>query len=128
MEWLFGRKKTPAEILKESQRAIKKSMRELDRERKTLENQEKTVVADIKKSAAAGQNAVMRIQAKDLVRTQPSEKDDSDAEPAADGVHDYSEHEINQHNGKLAEECHQGNGPDEQVDELAADAINHARV
>jgi len=48
--------------------------RELDRERKTLENQEKTVVADIKKSAAAGQNAVMRIQAKDLVRTRSQVK------------------------------------------------------
>eukprot|EP00039_Didymoeca_costata_P013437 m.203975 g.203975 ORF g.203975 m.203975 type:complete len:211 (+) comp15769_c0_seq1:159-791(+) len=69
MEWLFGRKKTPAEMLRESQRALKKSMRELDRERVALERQEKKVIDDIKKSAKAGQNAVMRIQAKDLVRT-----------------------------------------------------------
>lgn len=27
MEWLFGRKKTPAEMLKEHQRALKKAMR-----------------------------------------------------------------------------------------------------
>ena len=27
MEWLFGRKKTPAEMLRESQRALKKAMR-----------------------------------------------------------------------------------------------------
>merc|ERR1719473_2463405 len=69
MEWLFGRKKTPAEMLRESQRALKKAMRELDRERASLEKQEKKVTMDIRASAKAGQNAVMRIQAKDLVRT-----------------------------------------------------------
>merc|ERR1719473_527689 len=69
MEWLFGRKKTPAEMLRESQRALKKAMRELDRERASLEKQEKKVIIDIRASAKAGQNAVMRIQAKDLVRT-----------------------------------------------------------
>merc|ERR1719473_391825 len=69
MEWLFGRKKTPAEMLRESQRALKKAMRELDRERASLEKQEKKVIIDIRASAKAGQNAVMRIQARDLVRT-----------------------------------------------------------
>lgn len=69
MEWLFGRKKTPAEMMRESQRALKKAMRELDRERASLEKQEKKVTMDIKASAKQGQNSVMRIQAKDLVRT-----------------------------------------------------------
>lgn len=69
MEWLFGRKKTPAEMLRESQRSLKKAMREMDRERSSLEKQEKKVIIDIKASAKAGQNEVTRIQAKDLVRT-----------------------------------------------------------
>eukprot|EP00041_Stephanoeca_diplocostata_P019564 m.424063 g.424063 ORF g.424063 m.424063 type:complete len:210 (+) comp21337_c0_seq1:213-842(+) len=69
MEWLFGRKKTPAEMLREHQRALKKAMRELDREKGALEKQETKLKADIKKSAQAGQMEVTKIQAKDLVRT-----------------------------------------------------------
>jgi charged multivesicular body protein 2A len=60
---------TPAERLRKHQRALEKTQRELDRERVKLENQEKKLVADIKKSAKAGQMGPLRIQAKDLVRT-----------------------------------------------------------
>eukprot|EP00051_Salpingoeca_urceolata_P018962 m.271043 g.271043 ORF g.271043 m.271043 type:complete len:219 (-) comp19318_c1_seq1:132-788(-) len=69
MEWLFGHKKTPEEILKEHQRSLRRVIRELDRERSKLEQQEKRVVIDIKSSAKAGQMAAAKIQAKDLVRT-----------------------------------------------------------
>lgn len=31
MEFLFGRRKTPAEMLRQNQRALNKAMRELDR-------------------------------------------------------------------------------------------------
>jgi charged multivesicular body protein 2A len=55
MEFLFGTRKTPAEILKQNQRALNKAQRDLDRERTKLEAQEKKLIADIKKSAKAGQ-------------------------------------------------------------------------
>lgn len=60
---------TPAERLRKHQRALEKTQRELDRERVKLENQAKKLEADIKKSAKAGQMNVVKIQAKDLVRT-----------------------------------------------------------
>lgn len=55
MEWLFGRKKTPQEMLRQNQRALNKAMRDLDRERQRMEQQEKKVIADIKKMAKQGQ-------------------------------------------------------------------------
>jgi charged multivesicular body protein 2A len=41
--------------LRQHQRSLAKAQRELDRERTKLEAQEKQLVADIKKSAKAGQ-------------------------------------------------------------------------
>ena len=55
LEWLFGKRKTPQELLRQNQRALTKAMRELDRERTRMEQQEKKVIADIKKMAKAGQ-------------------------------------------------------------------------
>lgn len=69
MEWAFGKRMTPAERLRKHQRALEKTQRELDRERAKLENQAKKLENDIKKSAKAGQMNVVKIQAKDLVRT-----------------------------------------------------------
>jgi len=46
---------TPAERLRQHQRALAKAQRELDRERTKLEASEKKLVADIKKSAKSGQ-------------------------------------------------------------------------
>ena len=46
---------TPAERLRQHQRALAKAQRELDRERTKLEQQEKKLVADIKRSAKSGQ-------------------------------------------------------------------------
>ncbi|OWF37665.1 charged multivesicular body protein 2a-like [Mizuhopecten yessoensis] len=69
LEWLFGRKKTPEEMLRQNQRALNKAMRDLDRERAKMEQQEKKVIADIKKMAKAGQMDAVKIMAKDLVRT-----------------------------------------------------------
>lgn len=39
MEWLFGRKKTPDELLRQNQRVLNKAIRELDRERIKMEGQ-----------------------------------------------------------------------------------------
>lgn len=69
LEWLFGRKKTPQEMLRQNQRALNKAMRDLDRERQKMEQQEKKVIADIKKMAKQGQMDAVKIMAKDLVRT-----------------------------------------------------------
>lgn len=55
IETLFGRTKTPAERLRENQRALQRAQRELDRERTKLEQQEKKLIVDIKKSAKDGQ-------------------------------------------------------------------------
>ena len=55
MDFLFGKKKTPEQMLKENQRALNRAMRDLDRERQKMENQEKKVIADIKKYAKMGQ-------------------------------------------------------------------------
>nr|XP_037862393.1 charged multivesicular body protein 2a isoform X1 [Chlorocebus sabaeus]XP_037862394.1 charged multivesicular body protein 2a isoform X1 [Chlorocebus sabaeus] len=69
MDLLFGRRKTPEELLRQNQRALNRAMRELDRERQKLETQEKKIIADIKKMAKQGQMDAVRIMAKDLVRT-----------------------------------------------------------
>jgi charged multivesicular body protein 2A len=66
---LFGKSKTPAEMLRERQRVLNRSIRELERERAALQAQEKRIIGDIKKSAKAGQMNAARIMAKDLVRT-----------------------------------------------------------
>ena len=55
LAWLFGKNKTPQELLRQNQRALNKAMRELDRERTRMEQQEKKIIADIKKMAKAGQ-------------------------------------------------------------------------
>ena len=55
LEFLFGRKKTPDEMLRQNRRALDKAMRELDRERVKMEQQEKKVIIDIKKMAKQGQ-------------------------------------------------------------------------
>ncbi|XP_059940068.1 LOW QUALITY PROTEIN: charged multivesicular body protein 2a [Mesoplodon densirostris] len=69
MDLLFGRRKTPEELLRQNQRALNRAMRELDRERQKLETQEKKIIADIKKMAKQGQMDAVRIMARDLVRT-----------------------------------------------------------
>ena len=69
MDHLFGKNKTPEQMLREHQRALNKAIRDLDRERTKMENQEKKIVDDIKKMAEQGQMDDVKIMAKDLVRT-----------------------------------------------------------
>jgi charged multivesicular body protein 2A len=52
---LFGKKKTPAELLRENKRMLDKSIREIERERQSLQTQEKKLIAEIKKTAKQGQ-------------------------------------------------------------------------
>ena len=55
MDILFGKRKTPAEILREHTRLLNRAQRELDRERTKLEQQEKKLIPQIKQSAKKGQ-------------------------------------------------------------------------
>uniref|UniRef100_A0A1B6FYK0 Charged multivesicular body protein 2a n=1 Tax=Cuerna arida TaxID=1464854 RepID=A0A1B6FYK0_9HEMI len=74
MEWLFGKRVTPEEMLRKNQRALNKAIRDLDRERQRMEQQEKKIIADIKKMAKEGQMDAVKIMARDLVRTRRYEK------------------------------------------------------
>nr|XP_043625119.1 vacuolar protein sorting-associated protein 2 homolog 1 [Erigeron canadensis] len=69
MSFIFGKKKTPAELLRENKRMIDKSIREIERERQGLQTQEKKLIAEIKKSAKQGQMGAVKVMAKDLIRT-----------------------------------------------------------
>jgi len=69
MDWLFGRKMTPDEMLRKNKRALDKAMRELDREKAKMEQQEKKIIMEIKKNAKQGQMDAVKVMAKDLVRT-----------------------------------------------------------
>lgn len=69
LEWVFGKRITPAERLRKNQRMLDKAIRELDQTRVKLEKQEKTLIQQIKTSAKNGQMGACKIQAKDLVRT-----------------------------------------------------------
>ncbi|SPO03044.1 probable class E vacuolar-protein sorting and endocytosis factor [Cephalotrichum gorgonifer] len=69
LEYMFGKRMTPAERLRKNQRSLDKAIRELDQLRVKLEKQEKTLIGQIKQSAQKGQMGACKIQAKDLVRT-----------------------------------------------------------
>jgi len=69
MDFLFGKKKTPDQMLRDNQKALNKALRDLDREKGKMEQQEKKIIADIKKMAKQGQMDSVKIMAKDLVRT-----------------------------------------------------------
>jgi len=69
MAFIFGKQKTPKEILREHQRNLNRSIREIEKETNNLKNQEKKIIIDIKKNAKDGQMGAVKIMAKDLVRT-----------------------------------------------------------
>lgn len=68
MDALFGKRKTPAEMLRENKRMLDKAIRELDRERIGLQQQEKKTIAEIKKMAKEGQMDAVKVMAKSLIR------------------------------------------------------------
>jgi charged multivesicular body protein 2A len=61
LEWLFGKRMTPEEMLRKNQRALNKAMRDLDRERARMEQQEKKIITDIKKMAKEGQMVCINV-------------------------------------------------------------------
>ncbi|XP_050434630.1 charged multivesicular body protein 2a [Adelges cooleyi] len=74
LEWLFGRRMSPDEMLRKNQRALNKAMRDLDRENSRMAQQEKKIIMDIKKMAKDGQMESVKIMARDLVRTRRYQK------------------------------------------------------
>lgn len=68
MAWLFGKKKTPQELLRENKRMLDKAIREVDRERMQLQNSEKKLIMEIKKLAKQNQMDAVKVLAKSLVR------------------------------------------------------------
>ncbi|CAI6342966.1 unnamed protein product [Macrosiphum euphorbiae] len=74
LDWLFGRRMSPDEMLRKNQRALNKAMRDLDREKMRMEQQEKKIIVDIKKMAKDGQMESVKIMARDLVRTRRYQK------------------------------------------------------
>eukprot|EP01018_Ginkgo_biloba_P034465 Gb_23887 [translate_table: standard] len=69
MSFLFGKKKTPAELLRENKRMLDRSIRDIERERQGLQTQEKKLITEIKKTAKQGQMGAVKVMAKDLIRT-----------------------------------------------------------
>uniref|UniRef100_A0A1I8GF85 Charged multivesicular body protein 2a n=1 Tax=Macrostomum lignano TaxID=282301 RepID=A0A1I8GF85_9PLAT len=69
LDFIFGRRKTPEEMLRQNQRALNRATRDLDRERTRLEREEQKTIMEIKKLAKQGQMDAVKIMAKDLVRT-----------------------------------------------------------
>lgn len=69
MEFFFGKRKTPDEILRENKRAIDRAIRDLEREKSRMEQQEVKLANEIRKNAKANQMDSVKIMAKDLVRT-----------------------------------------------------------
>ncbi|RWW69456.1 hypothetical protein BHE74_00022941, partial [Ensete ventricosum] len=90
MSFIFGNRKTPAELLRENKRMLDKSIREIERERQGLQAQEKKLIVEIKKTAKQGQmisaiasllyelptlvryylsQGAVKVMAKDLIRT-----------------------------------------------------------
>lgn len=59
--WLFAKKKTPTEMLRENKRMLDKSIRELDRERTHMQSQEKKLIAEIKKMAKQNQMGAVKV-------------------------------------------------------------------
>eukprot|EP00122_Pirum_gemmata_P005174 Pgem_evm1s4720 len=55
MSFLFGKRKTPEEILRQHKRAINRAIREMDREKVKMERQEQKLLIEIKNAAKKGQ-------------------------------------------------------------------------
>jgi len=67
MDWLFGKKLTPAEQMREQQKELRKATRGVERSRTDLERQEKQLELEIKKAAKAGDRATATVLAKQMV-------------------------------------------------------------
>lgn len=65
---LFGKKKTPEQVMREQQRELNRTERSLQRDRAKLEQQEKQLETQIKRAAEKGDKVQAQALAKQLVR------------------------------------------------------------
>lgn len=65
---LFGKTPTVKEQQRDNDRNLRKATRDIDRERRKMDDEEKKLQLDIRRNAAAGNNDVCRILAKQLVQ------------------------------------------------------------
>jgi charged multivesicular body protein 2A len=66
---IFGKPKTPKELMREYKRGIERSIRELDREREKIQVQEKKQIVEMKALAKKNQIEAVKIMARNLVQT-----------------------------------------------------------
>eukprot|EP01128_Nolandella_sp_AFSM9_P005507 TRINITY_DN265_c6_g1_i1.p1 TRINITY_DN265_c6_g1~~TRINITY_DN265_c6_g1_i1.p1 ORF type:complete len:214 (+),score=59.00 TRINITY_DN265_c6_g1_i1:45-686(+) len=59
---------SPSEVMKMQKKGLGRSKRDLDRQMRGLERQEKKLIQEIKSLASKGQNASVKLMAKELVR------------------------------------------------------------
>jgi charged multivesicular body protein 2A len=68
MDLVFGKKKTPKEIMREYKRGIERSIRDLEREKIKLANEERKITNEMKRAAKNNQLDAVKIMARDIVR------------------------------------------------------------
>ncbi|EEB09292.1 vacuolar sorting protein Did4 [Schizosaccharomyces japonicus yFS275] len=73
-DWIFGKQRSPAEVMRAHQRQLNRAERELDREQLKLDQREKGLIREIKANAKAGNVGAARVQARDLMRLRNSRK------------------------------------------------------
>jgi charged multivesicular body protein 2A len=61
LEFLFGKRKSPADVLRENRQILNRATRELDRETRRLDRQEAVTIAEIRKNVKAGQMVSFRV-------------------------------------------------------------------
>lgn len=64
----FAKKQTPAELMREQNRALRKAQRDVEKDRRDLERQEKQLEMEIKKAAKMGNKQLCTVLAKNLVQ------------------------------------------------------------
>merc|ERR1712037_773482 len=128
MSFLFGKKKTPAQMMRENQRLLQRAMRDLDRERAAMEKQEQKIIADIKKMAKKNEMGTVKIMAKDLVRTRNTCKKFMLMRANIQGVTENDDDQISACHVRSHERRHTRHGPYEQTNESSSNSKNHAAI
>jgi len=91
---MFGKKKTPDQLMREQDRELRKVKRGLDRDRNKMEAEEKKLEMEIKKAAKAGNKQACAILAKQLVnmRKQKNRSYTASSQITSVGMHTKAMH------------------------------------
>lgn len=66
---LFGKEKTPRQILRDAQQLLRRGIRDVDRERTILQKEEKRAMDEVRRMLQRGQPETAAVLAKDAIRT-----------------------------------------------------------